>query len=315
MYYLLLILLWLHIFSCAPDLDNPAHNQGDQQRDHLPQEDREFIERFNTIARDIRDLSKPYKDLDKLLAKHFYIWKNVSRVEDAQVIFFGETHTHSASQMVTAGAINRLIKPSDIVLLEGYQAKTEVKDLSLYLTANIFTAREFEKYKDTAGIEYKATSRDAILQKHLQKIKNNLPYLSLNIFNFTKAKAYFWDLLNGGSDYDSMNKRNQSMVDTIKDMKDNNKHVMVIAGALHLPHYEYTKALYYNSYRSSYLASGGKLKELNDDFYRYFLSIDKDFTTTKVIYDYLKTVNFAVLIPKSLINKTHCDQYCPDNAI
>lgn len=302
------------MFSCAPDLDNPAHNQGGQQRDR-PQEDREFIERFNTIARDIRDLSKPYKDLDAFLAKHFYIWKNVSRVEDAQVILFGETHTDSASQMVTAGAINRLIKPSDVVLLEGNQAKTEVKDLSLYLTANIFTAREFEKYKNTAGIEYKPTSLNAILEKHLDKIKNNLNHLSLNIFNFNKAKAYYWDLLNGGSDYNSMNKRNQSMVDTIKDMKDHTKHVMVIAGALHLPHYEYSKALYYNSYRSAYLAMGGKLKELNDDFYKHFLSIDKNFTTTKVIYDYLKTIHFAVLIPKSLINKKHCEQYCPDNAI
>jgi hypothetical protein len=100
-------------------------------------------------------------------------------------------------------------------------------------------------------------------------------------------------------------------------MKDSRQHVIVVAGAMHTPHYQFAVVMSKPKYSVGYLATpGADAKKISDHFYNHFLGVDpNDTASTKVIFDFLKTQNFAVLIPKNLLTDSFCKSYCPDNAL
>lgn len=150
--YFSMLLLSL-VFSCGDEGNTGPNPQGRDKYEQLSQEEKDYVERFNVTAKDIRDFPPKGKDIES----YFYVFKSVAKLEDAKIFLFGETHTHALNQLWSAGVINRLIKARDVVLFEGAQAGTKVDNVAEHLATGIFAAREYEKLK--AHKTYKQTNR------------------------------------------------------------------------------------------------------------------------------------------------------------
>lgn len=306
--YALLIHLILLVSACGP-------HEGSSSRPsrQLSEQEKDYIERFNVTAKDIRDFPPQGKNIEN----YFYIFKSVDKLEDAKILLFGETHTHAFNQVWSAGVINRLIKNGDVVLFEGDQAGTKVDNVTEHLTTGIFAAREYEKLK--AHKTYKPTAISKIQNKYWNLFFSTKDFLVMNILNFNKGQGFFWDLKQGTSLHPDAKKRNETMVQTIKDNLKGSNRVFVIAGALHLPHHEFAHVIdYTNRFGGlvTFLAyPGAKVNELNDAFYSYFDgSAGKSNSDTKSVFDYLKGQDFAVLIPKNLPKAQALEIFYPKNA-
>lgn len=269
----------------------PKDTMSDEQRrwaefNKLSQEEKDYIERFNILIKDIQEFPPPGKDLEK----YFHVFKSVTNLQDAEIFLFTETHTQPASQIWTAGAINKLIKPNDAVLFEGALANTPAGNVAELITTDIFAVREYEKYKSHK--KYKATSRSKIRKKYQDLFIKTKTYLALDTLRLNQAQGFFWDLPR-----QSTEKRNAAMVITIKDQLKGNR-VFVIAGALHIPHYEYAYKMYEmkddKDLLNKLVKYQAKIKEINQGFY------DMTKGSTEIIFKYLKNQKFAVLIPRNL---------------
>lgn len=282
--------------ACGPE---------DEKKLDAASADKDFVDRFNVVARDIRDFPKSKKSVEQ----YFNIWTTASTWKDAKVIMFGEQHDFAANQIWSAGALNKVIKEGDVVLFEGCQSGTAIGDITSAIVRRIFVAREFENIK----LNYKPDSGIKIWQKHYEKSYNKMRrHLETSQLNFQKAKGYCWDT---EGDY---GQRNTAMVSTIKKFLTGQNRVFVIAGAFHTPHYAFADALSSEKRRTAFLAHPGALShEINDAFYDYFQTSSgkKDkYASTRVIYDYLKNQDFAVMIPKNILNCSSDRVYCPNNA-
>jgi hypothetical protein len=290
------VVILLSIIGCG--LEREGYPDQEQGYQNISQVQKDYIERFNVIAKDIRDFPKPGKDLEK----YFYIWKSVANLDDATILIFGEHHAHSANRLWSAGVINQMVAPNDVILFEGAKGGLPVDNISEYLVTNIFAAREFEKFrldkltKKGKGKEYGPDSLSKILNKFWALFHKTKRYLALNIFKFNQGRGYFWDLIEGNKLHPDPIKRNEAMVNTIKDKLAIGARVFVIAGASHTPLYEFASALEDPLIEQAFLRiPGAKADEINDTFYNCFPD-----AKTKVIFDFLKGRDFAVLIPRNL---------------
>lgn len=282
--------------ACGPE---------DEKKLDAASADKDFVDRFNVVARDIRDFPKSKKSVEQ----YFNIWTTASTWKDAKVIMFGEKHNKAANQIWSAGALNKVIKEGDVVLFEGCQSGTAIGDITSAIVRRIFVAREFENIK----LNYKPDSGIKIWQKHYEKNYVKMrQYLETSQLNFQKAKGYCWDT---EGDY---GQRNTVMVSTIKKFLTGQNRVFVIAGAFHIPHYAFARAISTEKLRVAFAAyPGALLHELNDAFFDYFQSLsgdEKELASTRVIFDYVKTQDFAVMIPKNILDCSAEEVFCPKNA-
>lgn len=268
----------------------------------LSEEEIDYIERFNVISKNIRDFPRQRKNLEK----YFHIFKNVADIKDARFILFGEQHTHSASQLWTAGTINMMIEEGDTILFEGAQANTAVPHIREYITTNIFAAREYELRKTNK--EYKAISIAKMISKFDDLFRRTMNFLTLNILHLDKGRGKFWDLRRGNKLHPDDAMRNAQMVLTMKACDPNYK-VFVIAGARHMPHYEFAAALNgmgKDRAKAYFSAPDGGLR-LSNNFYQYFAH-DREYGKTMRIYNFLKNQDYAVLIPKNLPHASYYEE-------
>jgi hypothetical protein len=311
-------------FSCeyearlngVPDVDQDPLVK---QYSRLSQKERDNIERFNVIANDIRD----YPPLGKNIEDYFKIIKSVPNLEDAKIIFVGEVHTDSPSQIWSASLINRMIRKGDVVLFEGLQSGTPVDDVALLLISDIVGTREYEKRKSHRI--YKSTSLGGLRYKCLSYADKIKAFLVHNKLNLAQGEGYFWDLGYDGLD-DFESRRNEEMVKTIKRYTTSNGRVFVIAGALHIPHYEFAEKMKIEEERhrrtpsltslDRFLSSfGSKRDEINMAYYDYWGNKPNSVgTLTRGIFQFLKDQDFAVIFPKNLPGLKEVEKFFPKNA-
>lgn len=280
--------------ACGPDEGRTQPN---------PSADKDFVDRFNVVAKDIRDFPKSKKTVEQ----YFNIWTTVSTWKDAKVIMFGEIHDTAANQIWSAGALNKIIREGDVILFEGGESGTPVKDVNFMIVVSIFLAREYENTK----IHYKPESLAKIWKKYQNLYERNHQSLQPHILNLNKAKGYFWDTKG------DLVARNTALVNTVKKFQTDQNRVFVIAGALHTPHYAFAHALHSEKIRAAFSAYPGALiHEINDAFFDYFQALsgdEKEYASTRVIFDYLNTQDFAVMIPKNIIDCSYKGTFCPKN--
>lgn len=287
---------------------------------NLSPEEKDYVERFNTVAKDIRDFPPREKNIEK----YFYAFKSVTNLEDAKIIFLGETHTHAANQLWSAALINRMIRQGDVVLLEGAQRGTPAGSLTEYFTTGIFAAREYEKSKSHKA--YKATAIDKIRRKFLHLFFKTKAALALNLLNFEKGKGYFWDLTENYQLHPDIAKRNEEMVKAIDENLGRSGRIFVIAGALHLPHYEFASTikneeefellypLLPHNFTTFLAQPGARRNEINDAYYRYWKGLAAPkWAKTESIFQFIKGKDFAVLIPKNLPRAQELETFFPIN--
>lgn len=266
----------------------------------------DFVERFNVTAKSIRDFP-PKKDK---LEKYFYIFKSVSDVKNAKYLLFGEQHNNSASQLWTAGVINELIDTGDVVLFEGSQSRNERSNITENIINDIFAAREFELRK----VKYTPTSILKITKNFQSLFDATKEYLTINILNFYKGKGYFWDLQQGSKLHPDLRRRNEELAKTLKwSRKKTPGKVFLIAGARHLPQYEFADYIFRHQHKSEFrrfLASGGSADTLDDAFFN-FLRGNAEYGTTVKIFDFLKGKDYAILIPKNMPSAQNIQSYFP----
>jgi hypothetical protein len=311
--YLFLITIFIAGCGSHVEPENDAYKK-------LTQEEKDYIERFNVVAKDIRDFPPKGKNIEK----YFHIFKNVSKLEDAKIIFFGEDHTNASNQLWSAGAINKLIKSGDVVLFEGAQAGTQ-RDIPEEITTGIFAAREYEKLKSHKT--YKPTANSKIQIKYLSLFYKTRSFLAINELNLEKGKGFYWDLIEGDDLHPDSAKRNEEMVQTIKNNLIGDGRVFVIAGARHLPHYEFASTMKFEEELDAkfplspsmpaFLASpGAKRDEINLAYYNYWGTLPNTrYGKTRVIFEFLKDKDFVVLIPKNLPNFKSLESFFPKNVL
>ncbi|USN51142.1 MAG: hypothetical protein H6731_01655 [Myxococcales bacterium] len=269
----------------------------------LSNEQKDYIERFNVILKDVRDFPPKGKDINK----YFYIFKNVEKLENAKVFIFGEQHTNSANQIWSAGVINRLIKDGDAVLFEGLEPELKIDNITEFLSSLIFAARTYEKSK--LDIKYKPTSISKIHNKYVKLFQSTKEFLALDALSLDKGSGFGWDLNLSDTNELAIKKRNENMVKSIKNKLKSHPRVFVRTGARHIPHYEFAEIMLQNKENEelqTYLNTLGTNKhKFIDDFYSNY-----DFST-KIIFEFLKEQDFAVLIPKNLPGIENLDPYFP----
>lgn len=282
------------------------------ESENVSQQD--YIERFNATVKEIRDFPPKGKDLEK----YFYIIKNVPKLEDAEIFFFPETHNHALNQLWSAGALNRLVRSGDVVLFEGGHAGTPV-DVEEQISTGIFAAREYEKLKSHKP--YKPIGISKISNKYYNLFNSTRNDLALDELNLKGVRGYFWDLFKGKNLDPDLSKRNESMVATIDKKLTGDARVFIIAGALHVPHYEFAHIMNFNKKYPISLARftstpGANVDKINDVFYEFFNGINDTLKTdTKSIFNYLKNKKFAILIPRNLPGFKELEAHFPKNAI
>jgi hypothetical protein len=313
--------LMIFAFSCEYEARLNGVHGADQdllvkQYSRLSQKEKDNIERFNVIANDIRD----YPPLDKNIEDYFKIIKSVPNLEDAKIIFIGETHNDSASQIWSASLINRMIRKGDVVLFEGLKSGTPVADVALSLISDIVGAREYEKRKSHKT--YKSTSLGGGRVKCFSYAEKIKAFLVHNKLTLKQGKGFYWDLELD----DNISRRNEEMVKTIKRYLFNDGRIFVIAGASHLPHYEFAEKMkfeekWHGRMRSptsldKFLSSpGAKRDEINMTYYDFWASEPNDIgTRTRTIFEFLKDQDFAVVLPKNLPGLKKVENFLPKNA-
>lgn len=278
----------------------------------LSQQEKDYIERFNITVKDIRDFPPEGKNIEK----YFYVFKSVANIEDAKIILFGEEHTNANNKLWTAGLINKLMTANDVALFEGDQAGTRVFHLSEHFTTKIFATREYEKVK--AHKQYVPLAISKMKNKFFELFFKTKDFLVLDILNLGQGKGFYWDLVDGEELHSDCAKRNETMVQTIKDNLKGDARVFVIAGALHMPHYEFAQLIHdekeisfgFDMFKNY---PGTKEDEINDAFYNYFLT-NRTSAKTRSIFEFLKDKDFAVLIPKNLPGVRMVSFHFPKNA-
>jgi hypothetical protein len=320
----LIMFLMIFAFSCEYEARLNGVHGADQdplvkQYSRLSQKEKDNIERFNVIANDIRD----YPPLGKNIEDYFKIIKNVQNLEDAKIIFIGEDHTDSPSQIWSASLINRMIRKGDIVLFEGLQSGTPVDDVALQIISDIVGTREYEKRKSHRI--YKPTSSGGMRLKCLLYADKIKEFLVHNKLNLKQGKGFFWDLERDELAHNEI-ERNEEMVKTIRRYISSNGRVFVIAGALHLPHYEFAKNMKFEdewhartrspTSLDRFLSSpGAKRDEINMAYYDFWASEPNNIgTRTRVIFEFLKDQDFAVVLPKNLPGLRAVEKFLPKNA-
>jgi hypothetical protein len=304
---LLFLGVLLLLASCGPEheragIQNQPNTQISRQ---YTQEQKDYIDRFNTVVKDIRDFPPKTKNFEK----YFHAFKSVTKIEDAEIIFFGETHSHSANQIWSAGLINHLLSKGDVALFEGAQSGTKVVDVAEHFTTGIFAAREFEKTKSHKG--YKPISISKLEIKYQGLFFDTKDALAFDVIKLDQLKGYFWDLTQGSSLHPDGKLRNKTMIETIENYRKPGRKVFIIAGALHLPHYEFAFLLSIDAALRGALGVVPNIAPtINDAFF-----VHAPFAETKVIFDYLKNKKFAVLIPKNIPGLDQRSAYLPGNAI
>lgn len=281
-----------------------------QELAKLSEDEIDFIENFNVIAKSVRDFPPEGKNIEK----YFYIFKSVADIRTAKYLLFGEQHTNSAGQLWTAGTINELIERDDALLFEGNDAGIAVLELEEYILKNILAARLYELKK--LPKKHKPDSILAIKNAFSTPFAKTKKFLALNMLRFSEVNAFFWDLRQGKKLHPDSAKRNETMVQCMKDFSSKGK-IIVIAGALHIPHYEFAaaiKSITGTSLMADYLHSGAKTDILDDAHYRYFTRINSEYGKTKSIFQFLKGKDFAIFIPKNLPRAEFLEAYFPSNA-
>ena len=294
--------------SCAGD-DEGTSGITEDYLDRLrrySQKQRDYIERFNAVAKEIRDFPPAGKDIEK----YFHVFKNVAKLEDAQLFFFGEIHDHAFNQLWSAGAMNRLVTKKSVALFEGAQSGTKVVNIEEHISTGIFAAREYENLK--AHKTYGARSISKMEAKYADLFYATKPMLALNILNLNQATGIFWDLMQGKDLHPSYAKRNETMVATIKDNLDAERILSLLVRPIFLT-MSLPKVIYKAKQMGmlpAFLASSTSANDriINDAFFNYFP------TSTKSIFDFIKGQKFAVLIPKNLPTYESYKNFFPTNA-
>lgn len=308
-YYFYIFFVAISILTVTGCIEiEPAHEDEFAQ---LSQNEKDYIERFNVIVKNIRDFH-PIKN--GVLENYFYIYKNVPDIRDAKYLLFGEWHTNSANQLWTAGVVNELITDGDMVLFEGNQGGAPVLEIDDYMLRHVFAAREYELRMLEANYQAKSLSKITKLFSSLhQKTKK---FLAHNLLKLRRGKGAYWDLLEKGKLNKDDSLRNEMMVETMK-YTGSFKRTIVIAGAMHIPHFEFAMAInYINQYpmlKAAYLNYGASLIDINKAHYEYFGKVISEYGKTKSIFEFLQSVEFAVLIPKNLNYLDRIRDHLPTN--
>lgn len=318
---LLLCFLFLHTACSKNNYKNPIKSNGSNNKDHydaqitisvLNQDDLWFIKQFNACAADIKN----FKFNEENIGDYFYVFKNVNHITDAKFILVGESHTDAKSQLWNARLINSLISKRDIVLFEGDQVGTKIKNLGQYIIIDLLATRIFEVSTDR-NRAYDSTIFDTIkrlIKPLFIKTKN---HLNIKILTIDNAWGSYWDLLAGSFVHSDDQKRNDTMVLAMSHYESFD-HVFVLAGALHLPHYSFANTM--KDLKNSpmairhFLASyeGADINVLNDAFYHSLMTMPEfKAYKTKSIFNFLKDRKFAVLIPKNLPGIQELRPYFP----
>jgi len=296
----------LLFFGCGDKFDN----QSEKEFKHLSKEEKDYIERFNAKVKEIRDFPPKIKNLQK----YFHIIKSVSNLEDARVIFFPERHTHELNQLWSAGALDKLVKPGDAVLFEGASVNRKF-DVEEQISTGIFAVREYEKLKSQKQYNPQAISK--IQNKYANLFFKTINFLALNELNLKAIPGFGWD----SAASKDLSIRNQAMVFSITQKLKEYKRVFVFAGSLHIPHYEFAdrielaETLYATQLTAFTTTPGANRNEINDVFYNFFEASPNVLTkpSTKSIFDFMKTNDFAILIPKNLPRFKELESYLPQN--
>lgn len=311
------LLIVLQIASCGTETQETIEKPN--PFDQLSEEEKDYVERFNVIAKDIRD----YPPRDKNIEEYFHIFKSVSALEDAKIFFLGERHTHTGNRLWSAAFINRMIKKGDVVLFEGWKAGTPVDSVVINLTTHIFAAREYEKLQSHRV--YRPGVISKIERQYSALFFKTKPFLALDVLNLQKGKGFYWDLMQNKKCHPDGAQRNAEMVQTIKNNLSGKGRIFVIAGALHLPHYEFAYSIKREEALDvefparprmpPFLATpGAKKDEINMVYYDYWSKMPNPWGDTKVIFEFLKDQDFAVLIPKNIPEVDSLVRFFPKNS-
>lgn len=293
----------------------------------LTAEEKDFVARMNNNIKNIRDFLPEGEEIEK----YFYVFKSVTNIEDARIIMIGDYHSHAGTRLWRAGLINKLMKRGDVVLFEGFELGDYIPEFSLQMLSEICASQEYERrgYKDE---EYTSLLFRECVRSVNDKICSLRKFFDENILNLHNwpgpTTCCGWDKLGtGGIDYADLIERNTSLVHAMKRFMGHYEpadesiapthKVFVDLGNFHLPHYEFAYDMFCElAFNTKFLEEFLKkpdatTEEINNAYYDYFSK--KERGSTRIIFEFLKDKNFAVLIPKN----SPCDyfEFLPKNAL
>jgi len=229
--------------------------------------------------------------------------------ENADVILLGEVHANQEIELLENQALNRLVRKGDVILYEGIPSGNIVSCHD-EAVLNVYGARQWRK----KGRKYDVSDYDDFIAGFITQWfdnkfndKKNIAFLGLSLIN---AECFGWDNLKSFktvSAYWSLRERNQSMLATIKQFRQQGKRVFVVGGQLHLPEVDYAD---WHRQKALFGLTGGP--ESKEDFFQ--ASKDgpvkgiTDHGSTVDLYEYLKTQNYSVMVTRSAMVATCYDR-------
>jgi hypothetical protein len=283
---------------------------------YTPEESR-FIADWNSYTHKVKQQAFSFD----ALIKEYFSTNEDPRV--AQIVFFGENHGDAKLAFAQRRALEFLVRDGDIILVEGWKAGQPpvdcVTDFSHAILQSAWENRKDRKIDQNAFIEQWLKLR--------QNTRKDLDAKSLRQF---QAKCFGWDdptyffwgnkhLLGNKLPplFEPLMKRNVSMAAEIKRHLGSGHRIFVIAGRLHLPCGDFDNFEAREPFSQDLAA---KLNHFNlNSYYRTMKTglpttprnrIEQmAYTSSEVIYDLIRGLSYAELIPYSLM-KTPCDSAC-----
>lgn len=310
-YWLLGSLVFFLLCSCQ---ETAVKNQNSTSQ-MSPSEPKSLVENCNDIIKKISNFNSLSSELDK----YFYVYKNVANIDDAEYIVFGEFHDDSEGLLKIFTLMNQIIEEGDAILVEKSSTiKIESNRQNLEYVLKIFDALKLKSLteamamKDQEKMKAAAVMTDSdsfnIFWKTLdQKVKDKYNFDKLN---FSKASFFGWDLdqgQGGGLDVAAFKQRNASFCREAQKARSQFKRVLINAGTLHVPHFDFAYALSLLEISSPYFGLPNAYK-IGESFYkdiaRYLPKDNKAAFAglSEDIFKFLKENKSAVLIPKNFPN-------------
>lgn len=263
-----------------------------------------FIEEINSI---IEAIVNPRFHPEEFKAKFHRFGKMENRPE---IIFLGNIHGEEKILLDQARMLQALLRPDDIILMEGQDAGVQ-GSCEAYILMDLFVARQLRGRGQTYTPEGSLILQDLFIELYEATSEN----LALGELVFPLVKCFFWDDMNARHIRpigQSLALRNAAMVKEIKRNLNGKRQVFVSAGFLHLPSGE--RRIFERDHAPEMPAAGfGSLAE----YYRELksrkdqraaqLRNDGGFGSTQVVYDFLADKNYSELIHKEWYERSSDD--------
>ena len=291
------------------------------------EEEKLFINDFNSYLLKIKEPPYSFQDLEKGFSN------SGKDVKQAQIIFFGERHQDPVMKFEQLRALELLLKPDDVVLFEGGDAGEEAFDCvnsfgNAYIQHKWFgRGRKFDSHTGER-LDWSKAEKKVFYDHQIHLFHQTLEALNLTSIKLSQSLCYYWDdkkshvwgekdTREGHPLLEPMTKRNTAMVAEIKRHLSPNHKVIVIAGFHHLPtgdlddFKKFLRRRFSNRKYDGIDLSSYYFLFQHSDFPYQEAQHDLGFGASKVIFNFIKDLRYAELIPHSLLQASMpCDKEC-----